>query len=86
MKPQTKILGVYYANDRNVDESVPIYIERLANGLKDIVGDCIIVQVKNSLLSDRTKLFIEVFVIVSYLILLLTEQLFHITGSPRFFK
>ena len=60
MKPSTKIVGVYYANARITNESTPVYVERLAEGVKSAEGECVVVQIKNSLLSDKSKLFIEV--------------------------
>lgn len=56
----SKIVGVYYSNERINDSSTPVFVTRLAEGVKSIVGECAVIQIKNELLSSKTELFIEV--------------------------
>ena len=56
----SKIVGVYFSNERFDDNTVPVFVTRLAEGVRSIVGAVIVVQIRNDLLGSKTDLFVEV--------------------------
>ena len=59
--PPNGIIGVYFATERvNNENSIPVYVQRLVDGIVKITGgDCVVVQVKNKLLGTKDKVFLE---------------------------
>mmetsp|Transcript_13328 Transcript_13328/g.13818 ORF Transcript_13328/g.13818 Transcript_13328/m.13818 type:complete len:202 (+) Transcript_13328:31-636(+) len=54
--PDTKVVGLYFGNDRIDSDAWPHYIEKLVKGIKDINGTCLTFQIKNSLLENTDRL------------------------------
>lgn len=58
--PNTKILGVYFANAANGDERTPEYISRLVNEIEKTNSIGISLKINNSLMESKTKIFLKV--------------------------
>jgi hypothetical protein len=56
----SKLVGLYYATEDGADRGTPVYIENIAESIKKLTGNCQVVQIMNTLLSTKDKLFIKI--------------------------